>query len=89
VSIPELDPAARPLPVATPAEADRARRTFEIAPESLVVASAPGVSLQVAAGPPGVAVERQQERFAVGLLGALLAIASAIVLALAVGGGPG
>ena len=43
---------------------------------------APGVPLLIAHGVPGAAVERHEGRFLVGLLGAILAIASAMALAL-------
>ena len=86
VRTPELDPAADRLPLATAAQAAAAERTFTIAPETLVLASAPGAPLLVAHGTPSVAVERQQGRFLVGLLGAVLAIGSAVVLAAMVPG---
>jgi len=79
---PELDPAANSLPIASPTEAAAAERRFAIAPETLVMASAPGVPLLIAHGAPGVAVERQRDRFLIGLLGAVVAIASAMALAL-------
>ena len=82
VRAPELDPDADRLPLATASEAAIAQRRFTIAPETLVLASAPGVPLLVAHGIPTVAVERQQGRFLVGLLGAILAIGSAMALAL-------
>jgi hypothetical protein len=78
---PELDPAADRLPLATATQAAEAERTFTIAPETLVLASAPGAPLLVAYGTPSVAVDRQQGRFLVGLLGAVIAIGSAVVLA--------
>jgi hypothetical protein len=84
---PELDPAATDAPLASPAEAERAARTFDIGPDTLVLASAVDVPLLVAAGGPGVAVARHESRFLVGLLGAALAIVSAVVLALALSGG--
>lgn len=86
VRAPELDPAARVLPLAEAMEAARTERRFAIAPETLVFASAPDVPLLIAHGAPGVAVERHQDRFIVGLLGAVLAIGCALVLALMVGG---
>jgi hypothetical protein len=89
VSIPVLDPAAHPLPLATAQQAERAKRTFEIDPEELVVATSPGVPLTVALGPPSEAASRQEDRFLVGLLGAALAIASAVALALMLPGGFG
>ena len=81
VRIPELDPGADRLPLATATQAAAAERTFTISPETLVLASAPGAPLLVAHGVPSVAVERQQGRFLVGLLGAVLAIGSAVALA--------
>ncbi len=86
---PELDPAAAPLPIATAAEAARAERTFEIDPETLILAAAPDVPLLVAAGAPDQAVTREQDRFLLGLLGAILAIGSAVVLAYSLTGGFG
>lgn len=82
VTLPELDPRATPPSVAPPEAADRARMTFEIAPETLVVAAGPDVPLVVALGGPEVSVRRYEDRFLLGLLGAVLAIGSAIVLAL-------
>lgn len=79
---PELDAAANALPIASPTEAADTERRFRIAPETLVLASASGVPLLIAHGLPSAAVERQQDRFLIGLLGAVLAIACAIVLAL-------
>jgi hypothetical protein len=81
VRTPELDPEADRLPLATAAQAAALERIFTIAPETLVLASAPGSPLLIAHGIPSVAVERQQGRFLVGLLGAVLAIGSAVALA--------
>jgi hypothetical protein len=89
VRAPELDPAANPLPIATPAQAADADRRFDISPETLVLASAPGAPLLVAHGLPTAAVDRRQGRFLVGLLGAVLAIASAMALALLLPGALG
>jgi hypothetical protein len=86
---PALDPAAAVLPIAGTEEALRSERRFAIAPETLVLASAPGVPLLIAHGAPQAAVDRQQGRFLVGLLGAVLAIGSAMALALVVSGGLG
>ncbi|HMD11104.1 MAG TPA: hypothetical protein VKG90_02110, partial [Marmoricola sp.] len=89
VRAPELDPAATPLPIAaSPADAEVERR-FTIAPESLVLAGAPGMPLLIAHGVPTAALDRQQGRFLVGLLGAILAIASAMALALILPGAIG
>jgi len=77
----ELDRAATPLPLATQAEADQIGRTFDIPAETLIVAAAPDAHLLVSLGAPGAVVAREEDRFYVGLLGAILAIASAVVLA--------
>jgi hypothetical protein len=74
------------LPLATRDEAARSDRRFRIAPETLVLASSPGVPLLIAYGLPAGAVVRGQDRFIVGLLGALLAVASALGLAILLGG---
>lgn len=84
---PLIDPAANSLPLAAPEEAAKTERTFGIAKESLVVAASEEVPLLIAHGIPGDVVARGQARFIIGLLGAILAIASAMVLALSVGGG--
>jgi hypothetical protein len=86
---PELDPDSRAQTLASAAEATEFDRRFAIAPETLVLASAPGVPLLIAHGLPQAAVDRQQGRFLVGLLGAILAIGSAMALALMVAGGVG
>jgi hypothetical protein len=83
---PELDPAAQPPRLAGPDEAARAEDLFEIAPEELVLAATPDWPLLVATGAPGDAVERHENRFLVGLLGAALAIGSAVLLALSLSG---
>ena len=83
---PDLDPAAAPLPLAGDAERARIERTFEIAPETLVLASSAEVPLLIAHGAPSEVVERSRLTLAIGLLGAVLAIGSAMALALAVGG---
>jgi hypothetical protein len=83
----KIDPAANPLPLATPAEAARARSAFEIEPETLVLAASAEVPLLIAYGTPGAVMERSQLRFTIGLLGAVLAIISAMVLAVLIGGG--
>jgi hypothetical protein len=83
---PELDPGARQPALADGATADRIERTFEIAPDALVLATTADHPLIVSMGVPGVAVARQEDRFLLGLAGAVVAIASAIVLALLLGG---
>lgn len=82
VSAPELDPAANRLPLASADEAARTERTFEIAPDTLVLAASSEVPLLIAYGSPGAVMQRSTLRFAVGLLGAVLAIGSAMVLAI-------
>ena len=53
------------------------------------MAASDEVPLLVAYGIPGDVVERGQTKFIIGLLGAILAIASAMVFALSLGGGLG
>ena len=86
VTPPHIDPEANPLPLATPEAAAHAERTFAIAPEALVLAASDEVRLLIAFGVPGEVVGRRQSGFVVGLLGAILAIASAMVLAVSLGG---
>jgi hypothetical protein len=85
VTEPDIDPAAIHQPLATPEEAARVARTFEIAPGTLVLAASEEVPLLIAFGVPGSVVERGQTRYLVGLLGAALAIGSAMVFALTIG----
>jgi hypothetical protein len=70
-------------------DAARAEGTFTIAAETLVVAAATDVPLLIAYGIPGAAVERHENRFILGLLGAVIAIASAVAFAVMLGGGFG
>lgn len=86
VTAPEIDPAATPLPLASPEEAARTERTFAIAPETLVLAASSEVPLLIAHGVPGAVVQRGQTSYLVGLMGVILAIASAMVLAVYVTG---
>jgi hypothetical protein len=86
---PALDPAARPLSIAPPAAAAEAERRFTIAPETLVLASGAGMPLLIAHGTPGAAVDRHRGRFLFGLLGAVVAIASAMALAITLSGAVG
>lgn len=86
VTAPEIDPAADPLPLASPEEAARTERTFGIAPETLVLAASSEVPLLIAHGMPGAVVLRGQNSYLVGLLGAVLAIASAMILAILLSG---
>lgn len=89
VAAPTIDPSANPLPLGDAIDAARAERIFDIAPETLVLAASPEVPLLIAHGAPGAVVQRGQTRFLVGLLGAVLAIASAMVFAVNLGGGLG
>ena len=82
VSAPVLDPEAIQAPLATPEEAAKARRLFDIAPEELVVAASRDLPLLIALGTPIQAENRELGQFLLGLLGAVLAIAGAVVLAL-------
>lgn len=86
VRTPELHPEADAPDLAPASDAERFARIFQIAPEELVLASGPGASLIIAHGSPGTAAERHQDRFLVGLLGAMLAIGSAVALAVLVSG---
>jgi hypothetical protein len=76
-----IDPGANRLPLASAEEAASARATFHIAPETLVVAASAEVPLLIAYGTPGEIVQRSQVRYLLGLAGAVLAIVSAMVLA--------
>ena len=86
---PELDLEADALPLGTAEDAARTERRFAIEPGALVLASAPDVPLLIAHGVPGVAAGRNQGTFVAGLLGAVLAIGSAMALAILVSGGFG
>ncbi len=84
---PELDAGATPLPAGDAELAARVERRFEIADDELVLAAADGMSLAVFDGTPAVAAGREQDRFLLGLAGAVLAIACALVLAYLARGG--
>lgn len=86
VAAPTIDPAANPIPLGDATDAARAERTFAIAPETLVLAASPEVPLLIAHGAPGAVVQRGQTRFLIGLLGAVLAIASAMAFAVNLSG---
>src|SRR5262245_2097572 len=81
---PELHPDATPRPISGPDDprAALAARTFEIAPDALVLAADSEVPLVVSLGPPAAAESRQRQVFLSGLLGAVLAIVSATALAI-------
>jgi hypothetical protein len=84
---PEIDATADRLPLAAPEEAARAARTFEIAPETLILAASDDVPLLIAYGEPAAVAGRARSRLLVGLLGGLLAIGSALVMAASLSGG--
>jgi hypothetical protein len=67
--------------------AEAARRTFDIGPHDLVLAASADTPLVIALGPPGEAVARQEGRFLLGLLGAVVSIVAAVVLAVMLSGG--
>ena len=81
VTRPELDAGVRPPELASADEAATAGLVFDLEPNLLVIATMPDRPLLVAFGRPGAAAERQEGRFLVGLLGALLAIGSAVAAA--------
>jgi len=86
VVAPHLDPGAAPLPVATAEERARVERTFEISPQTLVVVASDEVPLLIAHGTPGAVVQRGQTQLMTGMLGAIIAIGSAMAFALAMNG---
>jgi hypothetical protein len=83
---PELDADANVPALAPPADAARFARTFEIAPNALVLASSPDIPLVISQGAPAAAAGRHEREFLIGLLGAVLAIVSAVGLAILAGG---
>lgn len=85
----DIDPGANPLPLADADLGARVERTFEIDPETLVVAASDEVPLLIAYGTPGAASGRQQDRFLLGLVGAVVSVISAMVFAVMLGGGFG
>ena len=62
VAEPEIDPAADRLPLASPDEAARAARTFEIAPETLILAATDEVPLLIAYGEPAAIAARDADK---------------------------
>jgi hypothetical protein len=84
---PQLDPGAHQPDLADATEAARIDRTFDIPPEALVLSAAPDVPLLVTLGAPSVAARRENDTFLLGLVGAVIAIASAMALAAVFGGG--
>lgn len=85
---PALDPEADRPAVAPAGEVAENRDRFHIPLDTLVIAAADGSPLLIAEGAPEAAVAREQDRFMVGLLGAVLAVGSAIIGAIVLGGLP-
>jgi hypothetical protein len=83
---PVLDPAAQRPELAPASEGAKADVAFDIAPETLIVAAAPGVRLLIAAGAPSGAESRNEWNFVTGLAGAVLAIVSAIAVVVLLSG---
>jgi len=75
---PELDEGATAPVLATAAEADTISRTWDLEPDLLVLAAGRDAPMLVATGAPGDVVAREEGRFLLGLLGAVLAIGAAI-----------
>ena len=67
----------------------KVERTFEIEPQTLILAASTEVPLLIAFGTPGAAEVRQRDRYLVGLLGACLAIVAAMIFAIMLSGGFG
>jgi len=84
---PELDPSADAPVLATREETAAAEVRFEIPSGELVVAAAPAHPLAIMAGTPAEAATREDAKVLLGMAGAALAIASAVVLSLALPGG--
>jgi hypothetical protein len=82
---PELDAGVATPVLATAAEAAAMARTWDLEPDLLVVAAGPDAPLLIVAGAPEAVVAREEGRFLIGLLGAVLAIGSALVGAIALG----
>jgi hypothetical protein len=87
VRAPELDDGATMPRLADLETAARMDRTFAITPEELVIATTSDVPLLVTLGAPEQAAAREDGRFVLGLIGAVVAIASAMALAVVVTGG--
>lgn len=81
VRAPVLEAGVGAAVLATPAEAAAIERVFDLEPDLLVIAHTPEVPLFIAAGSPGEVVAREEGRFLLGLLGAILAIGGAVGLA--------
>ena len=78
---PDLHPDATRRPLASAEEAAAIERTWDLRPDDLVLSSGADGRLLIADGTPSQAEARHQGRFVVGLLGAVLAIGSALAAA--------
>jgi hypothetical protein len=84
---PLLDPAVPPPAVVAPADATAAGRlAFDLPPGALVVGPVEGASLVIAVGTPVSIEAAHTTGFLVGIGGAVLAVASAVILGLALDG---
>jgi hypothetical protein len=84
---PELDPAANRPPPPDPRLAARAAAAFRISPDALILAASDEDPLLISLGAPIQVAGRQTRQFVLGLVGAALAIGSAMTLALLLQGG--
>lgn len=86
VTEPELHPDASAPSLADTETASRYEQTFTIPPDTLVLAASSEVPLLVSLGSPAAAAGRHRQAFIVGLLGAVVAIGSAMALAMMLSG---
>jgi hypothetical protein len=75
---PALDPDARTPELADPAAYDESMAPYEIPDGSLVLAKAPGSSMAVYLGTPAIATRQHDLAFLLGIVGAVMAVASAL-----------
>lgn len=85
---PTLEVGAAPPAPADPAQVARAKRIFEIPPETLVVSSGENRPLTIYEGSPVEASAFDRVGFYRGLAGAGIAVAGAVLLAVTLNGGP-
>jgi hypothetical protein len=77
---PELDPDARAPQLADPATYEESMEPYTIPADSLVLAKAPGGSMAVYLGAPAAATRQHDTTFLLGLVGAVMAVVSALGL---------
>jgi hypothetical protein len=75
---PELDPDARTPQLAEPAAYEDSMESYTIPADSLVLAKAPGGSMAVYLGEPAVATRQHDLAFLLGIVGGIVAVASAL-----------